>query len=191
MFNLTNMLHMEDFESESSFLFFEKWDLPRGFHLPKDYTSPANIKESNREIFYENVPKSVVENLYRVYYEDFLIFGYTAESVQRFHDAAKSTETISQEKIEKAKVLIEPYKNQMENTFQDWELCNQPIWKNRTFYDLVGIMSGVCYPIHICLPVVCKSECPECTNCESFVNEKYRADYIAKKNQVEETIETK
>ena len=73
--------------------------------MPNDFTSPeksnmkANLtskKQWPTSNFYENVPKNVIADLYRIYFHDFVMFGFSPRSVQDIYDAGSPEEEISE-----------------------------------------------------------------------------------------------
>ena len=97
-----------------------------------------------------------MENLYRVYYNDFILFGFSPESVLKFHEAAKGPEPpIEAQKLAKEK--LQQYSNNMKslNRMEDYEMCvKNPRWKNNR--DAL---------FHALFYKECTEECLDC-NCE-------------------------
>ena len=72
------------------------------------------------------MPKSAVIDLYRKYYLDFIVFGYSADSVEEVVDTAKSPELdTSNENLKKATdILYMRQKQVLATTNFEFENCN-------------------------------------------------------------------
>ena len=136
MFSILDIIHMEDLKNESDYVFNEKWKLPHGFHLPVDYTSPEATLERKppRTKYYQTVPKETVIDLYRIYYHDLVMFGFSPESVLEFYNAAMDETNVTNNKKSRARTEIKPFANSMKTLWpeEDWKMCNEALWHNDT-----------------------------------------------------------
>lgn len=111
---------------------------------------------SDRTKFFQNVSQSTVENLYRVYYNDFLFFAFSPESVEQFHAVAKGPPP-AQSQRESAKEKLQGFSDTLkaENRLEEYKMCvaNQT-WKN----DRDALYHTLMYD-------QCVSDCTDC-NCD-------------------------
>ena len=78
-------------------------------HMPTDYNS-ASDKSHEVKWFYRNVSRKTIENIYRKYYQDFLTFGYSADSVLLYlKNSQKEVQPPSEELIENSIAKFQPF----------------------------------------------------------------------------------
>ena len=135
MFAITDIIHMENLQEESNYFFNEKWKLPNGFHLPTDFTSPdTDGQKIPRSKYFASVSKSVVADLYRIYFHDLIMFGFSPESVLEYYNAAAGNDAVIDNQRQQGRETIKSFTGPLlaERDKEYWKMCNTPIWQNDT-----------------------------------------------------------
>ena len=86
-FRYNYITHLEDSVEEGPWL-LETWRIDSLTHLPAQYMK-SPLKQHGPEYYWRNVSQETIKELYRIFFEDFLMFDYTPDSVMSFVNAAQ------------------------------------------------------------------------------------------------------
>ena len=132
-FEYNYILHLEEAEEESTFLFNE---LGLETHLPNDHAS-ASEKIHEPSWYYQEVSRETLEEVYRSYFLDFITLGYTAESVLSYlHPNQNKVKPPSTRQKEEVLTLLEPFVTwqRKKQKIAQYAGCNQPHPDEEAFF---------------------------------------------------------
>ena len=124
-FEYEYVLHLEHAAEESVF-FFNKFNM--NTHLPVDHRS-ASEKSHPPSWFYRNVSRETLENVYRKYYQDFLAFGYSADSVLEYlHEDQLKQKPPRATKIRQMMPILNEWATNQTRILKiaQYDVCNPP-----------------------------------------------------------------
>ena len=130
--NFSLITHLENSKKEIPFL-LEKINLKNEINVGGQYTwngTKRILEESDRppdELHWQNVPKETAKLIYKHYYLDFIIFGYSTEEVLKYvHSSNSRKQRPASDKITSSRKYLQSFGKQNDHfkKFSDFICTN-------------------------------------------------------------------
>ena len=133
-FKYNYVTHLEDSEEEGPWL-LNTWRVDKLTHLPAQYMK-SPLKSHGPEYYWRNVPQDTIKELYRVFYEDFIMFDYSPDSVLAFVQAGnKERKPATQQKKDQSRKMFQSHRD-TQSTKHDFLMCNW--YTDEQKYEVLG-----------------------------------------------------